>query len=172
MTKRVYRSYQSFLFLVTFFIVFMSFYFQYVSEMQPCPLCIMQRVCAIILGMLCLMGMSLSTLKRGKVVAVFQMLFSLAGIYFAGRQLWLQSLPPEKIPACLPGLDLMLQYFPWQDILQALLLGAGDCAEQHWQWLGLSMAAWSTLYFIGMFLASVVIFWLLGRELDVVAGKK
>ncbi|GGI89144.1 disulfide bond formation protein B [Legionella impletisoli] len=166
MTKRIYRVSQSFLFFLTFFIVFMSFYFQYVLGMIPCPLCIMQRICAMILGLFCLMGMSLSTLKRARLVAVFQMIFSLAGTYFAGRQVWLQSLPPDKAPACMPGLDVMLEYFPWQDIAHAFIWGAGDCAEQHWHWFGFSMAMWSLFYFIFMFLASAIIFFILKQTLS------
>ncbi len=157
MSKRVYRSFQSLLCLITFVVVFMSFYFQYALGMEPCPLCLMQRVCALVLGMFCLMGMCLSTLHRARWVAVFQALVALAGIYFAGRQIWLQSLPPDQTPACLPGLGMMLEYFPWQDIVHALLLGAGDCAHVDWQWYGISMAGWSLLYFIGMGIASLVI---------------
>ncbi|WP_133130855.1 disulfide bond formation protein B [Legionella yabuuchiae] len=171
MTKRIYRVSQSFLFLLTFFIVFMSFYFQYVEGMIPCPLCIMQRFCAMALGIFCLMGMSLSTLKRARLVAVFQMIFSLAGIYFASRQVWLQSLPQDMTPACMPGLDVMLKYFPWKDIAHALFFGAGDCAEQHWHWLGLSMAMWTLFYFMFMCLASVLVFFILKKTLHQVTGK-
>src|SRR5687767_9849454 len=99
MTKRNYRIFQALLLLATLFILTAAYYFQFVKGLNPCPLCIMQRVCAFLLGMLCLMGLLLQTMKRARHVAGFQMFFALAGLFFAGRQLWLQSLPPEQTPA-------------------------------------------------------------------------
>lgn len=89
-------------------------------------------------------------------VLIFQLLIGIAGIYFSGRQLWLQTLPADQLPACLPGMSVLLQYFPWKDILQAMFLGAADCGEITWQWLGLSMPAWSALYF-SAFVISVLL---------------
>lgn len=158
MTKRNYRLLQALLLLATVFILTAAYYFQLVKGLSPCPLCIMQRVCAFILGMFCLMGLLLQTMKRARHVAGLQMFFSLAGLFFAGRQLWLQSLPAEQVPACMPGLDILVKYFPLKDVIHALFWGAGDCAEVSWQWLGISMPGWSALYFIGMFLVSALLF--------------
>jgi disulfide bond formation protein DsbB len=77
---------------------------------------------------------------------------------------WLQSLPADQIPACLPGLDALLHYFPWQDILHALFWGSGDCAEINWQWLGLSMPVWSLLYFLAVFCAFIFLFLLVNKQ--------
>jgi protein dithiol:quinone oxidoreductase len=166
MTKRFYRAYQSLFLFVTLLVVTFSFYFQYYSGLQPCPLCLMQRVCAMVLGVFFLMGLCVSTLKRARVVVVMQMVFSVFGSYFALRQLWLQSLPTDQAPACMPGLDIMMKYFPWQDIIQALLLGAGDCAEVDWNWLVVSMAGWSAMYFMVMFCASFLSLWMLTSALN------
>ena len=57
-----------------------------------------------------------------------------------------------------------IHYFPWKDILHALLWGAGDCAEVTWKWLGLSMAAWSALYFFVVLLVSGFIVFRLGTS--------
>ncbi|WP_133128286.1 disulfide bond formation protein B [Legionella nagasakiensis] len=165
MTKRNYRSIQATLLLLTVVVVGSSFYFQYVVGLQPCPLCLMQRLCAFLLGMFCLMGMCLSTLKRGRLVALLQMFFAAGGLFFATRQLWLQSLPAEQTPACLPGLEVLIRYFPWQDVAHALFWGSGDCAEVSWRWLGLSMPAWAALYFFVMFIACAGLYRWLGRTL-------
>lgn len=165
MTKRLYRFSQIVLSFVTLGVVASSFYFQYVEDMEPCPLCLMQRLCACLLLFLCLVGIGLKSMRWARVVSMIQISASSLGMYFSGRQLWLQSLPEEQIPACMPGLEVMMEYFPWQDILHALFLGAGNCAEVDWQWLGLSMAAWSGLHFLGMFLASVILFLLLSKSL-------
>ena len=165
MTKRAYRNLQALLLLATLFVLASSYYFQYVKGLHPCPLCIMQRICAFFLGMLCLMGALLATLKRGRHVAGFQMFFAAAGLFFSGRQLWLQSLPPEQTPACMPGLDILVRYFPLKDVMHALVWGAGDCAEVSWKWLGVSMPGWAALYFAAMFIGSALLFLKAGQAI-------
>ena len=125
MSKRAYRTFQSLLLLLTMVVLVVTFYFQYVGGLQPCPLCLMQRFCAFLLAMFCLMGMCLSTLKRGRSVAIFQIVFAVAGLFFATRHVWLQSLPADQAPVCLPGLDVLIHYFPLHDVLHSLLWGAG-----------------------------------------------
>lgn len=166
MSKKSYRLLESALLLLTVLILMASFYFQYVGGLRPCPLCIMQRFAAFLLMMFCLMGMSLSTLKRGKHVTALQMLSAALGFFFAARQLWLQSLNSEQIPTCMPDLDVLIRYFPWHDVLHALFWGAGDCAEVSWQWLGLSMPGWSLLYFLLMFIVSGFILFSLKKRLN------
>lgn len=170
MSKRVYRSLHALLFLITTLVLFASLYLQYVTGLEPCPLCIMQRISVFFLFLFCLMALCLSTLKRARLVAALQIFFASAGLYFAGRQLWLQSLPPEKTPACMPGLDVLIQYFPWQEVMRALFLGAGDCAETAWLWLGLSMPAWASLYFVGILTVNVILYCLLGKRLEKITG--
>ena len=124
----------------------------------------MQRLCTFLFAIACLLGLCLHTTRRGKSVVVLQILLAVAGLFFAMRQLWLQSLPPDQVPACLPGLDVLIQYFPWHDVLFALFWGTGDCAEVTWTLLGFSMPAWAAFYFLGMFIASGLLFFLLGRQ--------
>lgn len=158
LTKRIFRAVESILLLATIFVAFMSFYFQYAEGLEPCPLCLMQRWSIILIGMFLLMGLCLSTLQRAKIVLFFQAFFSMAGVYFSGRQLWLQSLSVDEVPACSPGLDLMLEYFPWHQILKVMFMGGGDCAENDWFWLGVPMPGWSLLYFLVLLFASCLLF--------------
>ena len=158
MSKRDYRLFQGLLLLLTLLTMVASFYLQYMRGLQPCPLCIMQRFCAFILLFFCLMGLRTATLKLSKWVCSLQIFFSLAGLFFASRQLWLQSLPSDKVPACMPGLDILIHYFPWQNVAKALFWGAGDCAEVTWQFLGLSLPAWSMLYFLIILAGSSFLF--------------
>lgn len=151
-------------FLITLFVLLCSFYFEWVKGLQPCPLCLMQRFCV----MLVLITSALLMLRRpGKrtLLSVVQCLVALAGLYFAGRQLWLQSLPPDQIASCLPTMDVLMRYFPWRDILHALFLGAADCGEITWQWLGISMPGWVLLYFAGVLLTTLFIRFIPNRTL-------
>ena len=116
----------------------------------------MQRICVFIL--LGIMGLTLGTLQKARLVSLLQVLVASAGLFFALRQLWLQSLPPGAAPACMPGLNILIHYFPWQDVARALLWGTGDCAETTWVLLGLSMAGWAALYFAFMVVSGLFLF--------------
>jgi protein dithiol:quinone oxidoreductase len=156
MNNITYRQIQFFLCAVSFFVFFASLYFQYIVGLIPCPLCLMQRLCVFLLFIL--MGVSIGSVKRANLASILQIVFSIAGLYFSMRQLWIQSLPTESIPACMPGLDVLLQYFPWQTIAQALFWGGGDCAEVTWSMLGISMAGWCAMYFMFMLLTGIYLF--------------
>jgi disulfide bond formation protein DsbB len=156
MTKLAYRKIQLFLAIITLIVLFASFYFQYVTGLQPCPLCLMQRACVFLL--LAIMGLSLGTIKKAHFVSLLQIIIACAGLYFSLRHLWLQSLPAGQAPACMPGLDVLIHYFPWQTVFQALFWGAGDCAETNWSMWGISMPGWSALYFLFMAITGLILY--------------
>lgn len=70
------------------------------------------------------------------------------GAIVAGRQVWLQQLPSDQVPACGPGLEYMMNNLPFADALGMIFRGSGECAEVSWQFLGLSIAGWSLALFI------------------------
>lgn len=156
MSKLTYKKIQFILVVLTSIVLFASFYFQYFLGLHPCPLCLMQRLCVFIL--LGLMGLSLGTLRKAHVVSFLQVIFACAGLFFSLRQLWLQSLPAGNMPSCMPGLDIMIKYFPWQTIARTLFWGDGDCAEVKWSMLGISMPGWSALYFLFAAMISFILF--------------
>lgn len=119
-----------------------SLYMQYVLQLNPCPLCLMQRMSVILILIFGLIG-----LFRHKTFQRTILFFTATGFFFAGRQLWLLSLPNDQTPACLPGLDILIQYFAWSDIARVLFLGSGECTESHDSFLGLSLPMWSCVYF-------------------------
>jgi protein dithiol:quinone oxidoreductase len=73
--------------------------------------------------------------------------FAGVGCTLAGRQVWLQHLPEDKVPECGPGLEYLLEAYPLFDALKTVLRGTGDCAETQWVFLGLSIAEWSLFSF-------------------------
>ncbi|HHT0592576.1 TPA: disulfide bond formation protein B [Legionella anisa] len=157
MRKLTYRKIQTFNAMLTVFVLFASFYFQYMVGLAPCPLCIMQRLCVFLL--LAVMGLSFQTLKRAHIISLLQAIIACAGLYFSLRQLWLQSLPAGEAPACMPSLDILIRYLPWQDVAKALFWGTGDCAEVSWHMLGISMPGWVAIYFLFMALMGCFLFW-------------
>lgn len=134
------------------------FYFQKALGLIPCPLCVSQRGFAIATGAIALIAfLHNPALKGQRIYGTLTTLAALGGAGVAGRQVWLQSLPEDQIPACGPTLDWMFQAnFPMQEILGAMFFGEGSCAEIKWMFLGLSIPGWTLVAFF--FLAAVAIF--------------
>ena len=68
----------------------------------------------------------------------------------SGRHVWLQGLPEDQVPACGPGLDYLMEIFPFIDVITIVLRGDGSCAEIDWSFLGLSLPGWTLIGFIGL----------------------
>ena len=83
------------------------------------------------------------------------MLFSSLGAALAMRHLYLQSLPADELPACLPGLSYMFEVFPWQEIMESMIMGTGECGDVVWTFLGLSIPAWTLVAFAGMAIVNI-----------------
>ena len=126
-----------------------ALYMQYVLRQDPCPLCMVQRVIYIAIGMIFFIA-ALHNPKRfaGIVYSVLIALFALSGAAVASRHIWIQHLPKDQVPACGPGLDFMLQNFPMADVLQELMHGSGECAEKGWTFLTLGIPEWSLVWYV------------------------
>lgn len=137
-----------------------ALYAQYGLGLEPCPLCILQRVAVMGLGVVFFMAaLHPAGVVGRRIYAVLLGLVSLAGSGVAGRHVWLTMLPPERVPACGPGLDFMLESFPLRDALSMVLSGSGECAEVEWRLLGLSMPVWVLMALIGLGAFGIVWNW-------------
>jgi protein dithiol:quinone oxidoreductase len=141
--KKCQRLGQGLIFGVTGFVLIVSFYLQYIEALLPCPLCLMQRGMMIFIFLLALLGIFI--VKR--FLLVFEFFVALAGAFFALRQLWLQSLPVADTGVCLPGVEMLIHKLPWHEVLQTFVWGSTSCGEIAWTFIGLSMAAWSFIFF-------------------------
>lgn len=134
--------------------------FQFVGGLEPCPLCITQRIMVILVGLVMLIAVVHRPSRLGtRVYAILGFATAMGGAAVSGRHVWLQHLPPEEVPACGPGLGYMLQNFPLSDTVKAMFTGTGDCAKVDWTLLGLSMPAWVLICFVGIALVSLLQFW-------------
>ena len=126
-----------------------AYYLQYFDGQEPCPLCILQRVAFFDMALVFLVAALHGPARRGAWI-YSGLLFTMAaiGAAIAGRQVWLQHLPPDKVPACGPGLDYMLEQFPLTEALSKIFAGSGECAEATWRFLGFSIAEWSLLWLV------------------------
>lgn len=150
------RSIFLLVFLAVVFLLGAAFYLEYVEGLEPCPLCITQRVMLLSAGLVSLIAFLHNPAAGGRrIYGLLVSLSALGGLYFSGRQLWLQSLPDDQVPACGPGITYMIDAFPMLDVLETLLKGDGNCAEVHWTLLGLSIPGWTALGFVGLILLGV-----------------
>jgi len=139
-----------------------AIYAERVLYLDPCPLCITQRAFYIGIGLFSLLA--LFTVRRLKLQRVFAALLSvcaIGGIVTAGRQVWLQHLPPDQVPECGPGLQYWLDNMPMLQTLSLMFKGDGNCAEVHWRFIGLSMGEWSLVWFILFLIVGLIL--LFGR---------
>lgn len=131
-----------------------GYYLEFVEGLEPCPLCILQRLAFLVLLIVAAIAAIHNPGRVGRwIYAGFAAIAALTGAAIAGRQIWLQHLPPDQVPQCGPGLDYMLDVFPLLDALKMILTGSGECAEIDWTFLGLSIAQWSLAWFILLLLA-------------------
>jgi disulfide bond formation protein DsbB len=143
-----------------FCLIGFALYLQYVQNEEPCPLCILQRVALIGMGVVFLVAAVHA--PRGialRLYAVLAALVGVAGAAVAGRHVWLQSLPRDRVPECGPGLEFMLEQFPMSQVFALVLRGSGECAEAGWRFLGLTIPGWTLLWFLGLIVLSIVVGW-------------
>lgn len=137
-----------------------ALYAQYVLLLEPCPLCILQRVAVIAVGVLALLAGLINPRQWGfRLWSALVALAAMAGAGVSGRQLWLQSLPADQVPQCGPGLDFLLQTMPFTHVLEKVLMGSGECAVVDWRFLGMAMPFW-----VGLFFVLVILFTLLQQR--------
>ncbi|MGE8499949.1 MAG: disulfide bond formation protein B [Pseudomonas sp.] len=128
-----------------------ALYLEHGVGLEPCPLCILQRVFVIGFGLVCLIAALHRPARLGRrIYAGVALLFAAAGAGTAGRQVWLQGVPADQLPDCLPNLNYLIEALPFQDIVRLVLHGSADCAEVNWTLIGLSIPEWSLLGFIGL----------------------
>ncbi|MBL8273196.1 MAG: disulfide bond formation protein B [Xanthomonadales bacterium] len=125
-----------------------AWYAQFRLNLEPCPLCILQRVMVIVLFIVFLAAALHAPGPRGRRAwGTLGCMAALVGGAIAARHVWLQHLPADKVPDCGPGLDYMLDAFPISKALRMVFTGSGECAKVDWQFLGLSMPEWTLAWF-------------------------
>ena len=138
-----------------------AIYFQFVGGLEPCPLCISQRILVLAVALVLLAAVlhNPSTVAGVRGWAVAGFLTAMVGASVSSRHVWLQHLPAEEVPACGPGIEYMIQHLPLSATLRAMLTGTGECAKVDWTLWGLSMPAWVLFCFLGLGAFSLAQWW-------------
>ncbi len=160
---------------IWFFLGFMSCvfmlatgaFFQIIMDLQPCPLCISQRIAIFILGIVFLVAAIHNPSENGrKIYAVLGAVAALVGASVSARHVWIQNLPKDEVPECGPGLSYIFENFPLIETVKLMLNGTGECAEVLWTFLGLSIPAWTFVAFIALAIMSLLQIWNQSSDFD------
>ncbi len=138
------------IFCFTVVLMFIALYMQYAMGLVPCALCITQRAFVILIGVIALVAFIHNPRTWGRwIYSGLGIISAGFGAATASRQLWLQSLPEDQVPACGPSIEYILDAFPFWEALSILFRGDGNCAEVAWRFLGLSIPGWTLIVFVG-----------------------
>jgi disulfide bond formation protein DsbB len=137
-----------------------ALYVQYGMGLEPCPLCILQRVAVIAVGMLFLAAFLHDPGDRGaRVYGVLIDTAALLGILVAARHIWIIAQPPGSVAECGASLDYMMDVLPLHEVLGKVLSGSGECAKIDWMFLGLNMPTWVLMALLGLGFWGIVVNW-------------
>jgi len=125
---------------------------EHFMDMVPCPLCLMQRLWFAIAGLFAFIGLMHN--PRWGIYPLLSIVAALVGGGFSIRQLYLQSLPADQVPACGPDINYMLDAFPLSEVLMAMTRGTGDCAVAD-QVFFVPIPAWALLGFAAIIVLAV-----------------
>lgn len=137
-------------FILCFGIVALALVIQTTYKLEPCPLCITQRMVFMGLGVLFLIAAFIppaNILK--KIFMALQVLTALGGAGVAIRHWYLQANRESMIADCGVGFDYMFENFPLQKAFKLLFRGTGDCAAIDWTLLGLTLPQLGLISFMG-----------------------
>ena len=123
-------------------------YFQFVKGLEPCPLCIFQRVGIIIVGVVALIAAVHGPRAVGvRIYSALGAITAILGGFISARHVWVQNLPADQVPECGPDLSFMLSSFPFMQMLETVLKGSGECADILLKFMGLTIPAWTLIAF-------------------------
>ena len=124
--------------------------------LEPCPLCIFQRIGIALLGVAFLAAALHDPRGRGRYVyAILIGAIALATVLVAARHVYVQSLPPGSLPSCGAPLSVLLKFTPLWEVVRKVLTGSGECSEVNWRFLGLAMPAWVLMWALALGIAGV-----------------
>ena len=138
-----------------------ALYAEKVMKLEPCPLCMFERVGIALLGIAFLLA-ALHHPRGTAGARGYAALIGLATLVPAGiatRHVYIQSLPPGTVPSCGATLDYMLEVFPLLEVVRQVMTGGGECAKIDWTLLGLSMPAWVLIAALGLGVVGIAANW-------------
>ena len=135
--------------LLAFILVGLAVAIQAQFNLEPCPLCVTQRIVFIVIGCLFLLFSFFSPNQFIRFTHLTSLLITnIVGMVFAIKHILIQSkwiiVPAE----CGIDLDYMFENFPLTEAFSLLFKGAGDCSEIDWSFLGITLPQLALIAYI------------------------
>lgn len=131
MNKRVHYL---FIFLFCLAMLGVALFFQLVVGLEPCPLCVFQRIAIMFIGLVGLVAfLHNSKGLMDRVYGLLLVLGAIGSMTVASRHVWLLSLPKDEAADCGPGLEVWLDKFiqllPQGNITEILFRSGAECTD-------------------------------------------
>jgi disulfide bond formation protein DsbB len=118
---------------------FYSLFAQYYQNIEPCPLCLLQRLTVFIITIFSLIFMLHN--PKNLLIKVYSLIiisFSLFGIKVAYQHLHLISLPENQQPqSCGLPLNIVFNKLPFLKFINYILQGDAECSKINWTIFGI-----------------------------------
>jgi protein dithiol:quinone oxidoreductase len=123
-----------------------ALFMQHVVGLNPCPLCIFQRIAYMLLAIMAALAAWRTPRPSARAFGVGGVIFALIGAGIAAWHVRLFQSP--ELLSCGPGLNVMLENFPLAQVLPRIFQGSGDCSDGSAVLFGMSLAGWSLAGFL------------------------
>lgn len=138
-------------FLASFGLVAFALYIQQKHHLEPCPLCISQRIAFMFLGVLFLIAALHNPAKIGRrIYGLLHLLAAAAGAVIASRHIWIQANPDKVMAECGAGFDYIFDTFPMKKALDLVFKGTGECSNIDWTLFGITIPQLSLICFVAL----------------------
>jgi len=137
-------------FLICAAVLGYAIFLQLEMGLEPCPLCIFQRIAFFALGLLFLIGALHGPPQRAgrATYGLLAFVAAVVGIGIAARHVYVQMLPDDMGISCGPPMSFLRETQGTLDIIRIVLTGTGKCGTIDWTFLGLTMPMWSLVWFV------------------------
>ncbi len=126
-----------------------SLYLQFNVGIQPCALCVLQRIVLVSIGLVFFLGSLFRVHKIAHIaLGLLTTLLSVLGVALAGRQVWIQHFPGQSGDTCGASLQYMLKVLPFTEVLKNIFQGSAECTQIGWRFLSISLSEWSLFWFV------------------------
>jgi len=144
--------------VASFGLVAFALYIQTRDHLEPCPLCISQRIAFMVLGTLFLIAglHNAATLGR-RIYALLQFAAAATGAGIALRHIWIQTHPEQVMAECGAGFDYIFDQFPFRKAIELIFKGTGECSAIDWTLLGFTIPQLSLAAFSGLAVYAIVL---------------
>ncbi len=119
-------------------------YLQFVREMAPCPLCIMQRYAFVAVAIFSLLAFALPKFAT-RISTALALLAAVTGAVIAGWHLWVKAHP--AVSCGIDPLETSLNKLFTARLMPYLFQADGFCTTEYDPILGLSIPQWSLIWF-------------------------